>query len=102
MQTWEECAGRKRVLAKSMVNTIGDDGSAVVGISCSAQDRQNPSPDKAIGQGIDRSREAVTSAPEGLREVQPFPPTAQRYVFPHSRKASPTECAGGAGGEKRF
>lgn len=67
MQTWEECVSRKDVLVKTMVNAIGDDGSAVVGISCSARDAQNPNPDKAVGQSIDRSSEVVTKAPEGLR-----------------------------------
>lgn len=67
VQTWEECVCRKHALVKTMVNAIGDDGSAVIGTSCAARDAQNPRPGKPIGQGTDRSREIVTRVPEGVR-----------------------------------
>jgi hypothetical protein len=35
MHTWEECENRSKVIVKTMVDAIGDDGSAAIGVSCS-------------------------------------------------------------------
>jgi len=36
-RTWEECDSRRKVLLKTMVHAIGDDGSVAIGVSCSVQ-----------------------------------------------------------------
>jgi len=39
VRTWEECDRHAKALLKTMVGTIGDDGSAAIGFSCSVQTR---------------------------------------------------------------
>jgi len=34
MRTWEECESRSKIIVKTIVNAIGDDGSAAIGVSC--------------------------------------------------------------------